>query len=361
MSTTRTIALRIVSPVLIAGAFAGLAGATEAAAAPAQNHAATAAVASSAMTVTRGYDITNYSQYDAKVVGIQNPGAGDSAPAVGTVLKPGESLHYEKVFYFMKANETTVQLDFLKPARDGGGKVASAGVRLYTETIVGTAHSLVDQFEGRDKVTVTPYFNQISISDASPSTITVSGTDAQAQAQVLNQLCGSTRATCTFEQTKDRQQIRQKVVAGGGWNSQAQARKQGYEAIASASATTNLELTATAKVTVLKAVETSISAKVGQSWTSTKTVRDIVEMSISPKHFGWIVADMPMYRDTGTFTIKLGNTTWVLKDVKVDSVDNSRAVLYGTGERPMTAEELRYMPDEFVPVTPGTPLSELAG
>lgn len=358
MSTTRRIALRIVSPVLIAGAFAGLAGATDAAAAPVQ-HSASAAVQSSAMTVTRGYDITNYSQYDAKVVDVRNPGAGDAAPAIGTVLKPGESLHYEKVFYFMSANQTTVQLDFLKPARDGGGKVASAGVRLYTETVVGTAHSLVDQFEGRDKVTVTPYFSQISISDASPSTITLEGADAQAQSDVLNQLCGSTRATCTFEQTKDRQQVRQKVVAGGGWNSQATARKQGYEAIAVASATTNLELTATVKVTVLKAVETSISAKAGQSWTSTKTVRDTVEMSISPKHFGWIVADMPMYRDTGTFTIKLGNTTWVLKDVKVDSVDSSRAVLYGTGERPMTDEELHYMPDEFVPVAPGTPLSAL--
>lgn len=358
MSTTRTIALRIVSPVLIAGAFAGLAGATDAAAATVHQPVA-AAVASSAMTVTRGYDITNNSQYDAKVVAVRDPGAGDSAPAVGTVLKPGQSLHYEKVFYFMSANQTTVQLDFLKPARDGGGKVASAGVRLYTETIVGTAHSLVDQFEGRDKVTVTPYFNQITISDASPSTVTVNGTDAQAQAEVLNELCGSTRATCTFEQTKDRQQIRQKVVAGGGWNSQATARKQGYEAVASASATTSLELTASAKVTVMKAVETSISAKAGQSWTSTKTVRDTVEMSISPKHFGWIVADMPMYRDTGTFTIKLGNTTWVLSDVKVDSVDNSRAVLYGTGERPMTAEELHYMPDEFTPVAPGTPLSAI--
>ena len=41
---------------------------------------------------------------------------------------------------------------FSQPARDGGGKVASAGVRLYTETIVGTAHSLLDQFEGRDDV-----------------------------------------------------------------------------------------------------------------------------------------------------------------------------------------------------------------
>ncbi len=45
--------------------------------------------------------------------------------------------------------------------------------------------------------------------------------------------------------------------------------------------------------------------------------------------------------------------------MKVDSVDNSRAVLYGTGERPMTAEDLHYMPAEFVPVTPGTPLSTL--
>lgn len=358
MSTARKIALRVVSPVLIAGAFAGLAGVSEAAAAPA--HQATGVVAvKSAMTVTRGYDIVNNSQYDATVVRVSNPGAGDSAPAIGAVIKPGQSLHYEKVFYFMSANETTVHLDFLKPARDGGGKVASAGVRLYTESIVGTAHSLVDQFEGRDKVTVSPYFNTITISDAGASTVTVNGTDAQAQADVLNQLCGSTRATCTFEQTKDRQQIRQKVVAGGGWNSQAVARKQGYEAIAVASATTNLELTATVKVTVLKAVETTISAKAGQSWTSTKTVRDTVEMSISPKHFGWIVADMPMYRDIGTFTVKLGQTTWVLKDVKVDSVDTTRAVLYGTGERPMTDDELRYMPDEFVPVTPGTPLSTL--
>ncbi len=360
MTAKRSIALRIVSPVLIAGAFAGLAGATDAAAAPAHASAATSVAAASSTTVTRGYDITNYSQYDAKVVAVRNPGAGDSAPAIGTVIKPGQSLHYEKVFYFMKANETTVQLDFLQPARNGGGKVASAGVRLYTETIVGTAHSLVDQFEGRDKVTVTPYFGTISISDTSPSTITVGGSDAQTQAELLNGLCGTTRATCTFEQTADRQQIRQKVVAGGGWNSQATARKQGYEAVASASATTSLELTASVKVTVMKAVETSISAKAGQSWTSTKTVRDTVEMTIAPKHVGWIIAEMPMYRDTGNFTIKLGNTTWVLAGVKVDSVDASRAVLYGTGERAMTAEELQYMPDEFKPVAPGTPLAELA-
>jgi hypothetical protein len=48
----------------------------------------------------------------------------------------------------------------------------------------------------------------------------------------------------------------------------------------------------------------------------------------------WIDAVEPLYRDTGNFTVTLGNTTWNLTGVYFDSPDPTRAGSFGVEGMP---------------------------
>ncbi len=112
-----------------------------------------------------------------------------------------------------------------------------------------------------------------------------------------------------------------------------------------ASVTHSVELSASVQATLLKIVEVSLSATYGHTWTQEHQFSISQTLNLPAYHKGWLDVRDPVVRDTGDFTVTLGNTTWKLHGVSFDSPDLTRPVIYVKQAVPMTPEDLvKYKP-----------------
>jgi hypothetical protein len=180
------IALRVLTPVLIAGAFAGLAGATEVAAATAPP----AAVKAASAHLTQGFDLRNLSSHTITLTGIDGAGKADGAPRIGSVLRPGDAIHYEKVFWFGNTPKTI--LTFNESGSDGSVRVFQ--IELWVDSFLNSPSIMMPGSDGRIgdiEVQGLGYTaKSVSFVDKFGSApIEVPAADKQRQADLLNRLC----------------------------------------------------------------------------------------------------------------------------------------------------------------------------
>ena len=319
-STGKKVALRIVTPVLIAGAFAGLAGATEVAAAPARQ----AAVQASAH-LTQGFDVRNLSSHTITLTGIESPGKGDGAPHVGTVLRPGESMHYEKVFWFGNTPHTKLTFNDY----DGKGNVKIFQVELWVDPILNSPSVMMPYSDGRlgdIEVQGLGYSSRSASFVDAPggAPIHVSAADRQQQADLLNRLCAEGQASCTFRPTSTEPgpaKVERKA-------SEINRLDAPYPLTVAESftfnATTNVEASASVSAKLFGLVNTTLSAKYGQSWSQGKTSTISRTVPVKPGHRLFVEVHQPTTRQHGDFTVHMGNTTWNLSGVYFDIPDMSK-------------------------------------
>ncbi len=293
-------------------------------------------------SLTQGFYVTNHSQYPTTLTGIQDPGKGDGTPAIGTVLLPGQSVRYEKVWWF--GNSTGTKLDFTSAMPSGQWLVYQVELRIDPDLNIPQVRlpdlsgSPIRASEDRQ-----PTLTSVILEDSTASTVTVPKEKAQQQSDLLNELCRTTSASCVFARVGDRTVAPSRSIEyDKGVNNTASVRTFTTSSSTVAGASTTLELTAQAKTSVLNAVEVTITGKYGQTFNRSETQTESRTYSISPFSIGQMTAKVPMVRDTGTFTIRIGKTTWVLQDVSFDSRDMQKAISYDTTERPMTAAEKEY-------------------
>jgi hypothetical protein len=87
--------------------------------------------------------------------------------------------------------------------------------------------------------------------------------------------------------------------------------------------------------------KTAITYKYKHEWTEEHTFGQALTTHIRPGRLGWVSSTAPVIRDTGTFTLELGNTTWNLHGVYFDQPDPKRDATYVGDEREMTSAELK--------------------
>ncbi len=86
-------------------------------------------------------------------------------------------------------------------------------------------------------------------------------------------------------------------------------------------------------------IESSIVAAYGHEWTQEHTFSQDERLKIAPGDEGWLSMAAPIFRDTGDFTVKLGNTTWKLRGVYFDTPDPNRAGMLVADHRKLTTSE----------------------
>ncbi len=334
----RTIA-RIAAPALIAAAMIGFVGNGISSATASQSTTTGPALAAASASLTQAFSVVNHSQYPMKLTGIQDPGKGDGTPAIGTVLLPGQSMRYEKVFWW--GNATGTKLDLTTTTASGTAWVYQVELRIDPAFNVPSVRlpsltgAPITAEQDRQSTMTSVVFE-----DATASTVTVPKDKAQQQSTLLNELCGTTSAACTFARVGDRTVAPPRsIYLDQGVNNTASVRTFTTTKSTVAGATTSVELTAAAKTSVLSFVEATVTGKYGQTFTRQETETEARTYSISPFSIGQMTAKIPMVRDTGNFTIKIGKTTWILQGVYFDSRDSSKAISYDTSERAMTAAE----------------------
>ena len=83
-------------------------------------------------------------------------------------------------------------------------------------------------------------------------------------------------------------------------------------------------------------VDAFVTGSYGHSWSTGHSFTTGVVNTVPAGYFGEITAIAPMIRDTGDFTITMGNTTWNLAGVYFDTPNPDGAEHFGYDQHPLT-------------------------
>lgn len=266
---------------------------------------------------SRGFHIYNLSSYRMKLVSITGDGKFEGRPADGEILMPGVGFHDVEVQWVWLSNQrdtaTYAILD------DAGRQIGTYKAHLTvtggdgvpswkSETTVGVAGG-----EGMN----------LTLLDKPGTVRNIPASEAQAQAATLKQLCAqTTSATCTFTATK-RETITgpEHKVQDSFHNASDLTGTYTIARVDTVGITNSVGVTVTAGTSLFNIVNLELSAQYGHEWTKSKEFHQSVDVEVPPDWEVWLTDSAPMIRDTGDFTIKLGNTTWQLRNVYFDSPD----------------------------------------
>jgi hypothetical protein len=159
---------------------------------------------------------------------------------------------------------------------------------------------------------------------------------AQAQAQALKSLCdGGNAANCQFRATSEAQVDSPTHPVGNALINDTDEPQDTRVTIEDkVGSTDSVEVGVKVGGEIAELLDVEVSAKYGHEWTQEHTFSQDVTVHCPAHHKCWIEAVAPMYRDTGNFTVTLGNTTWNLTGVYFDSPDPTRAGSYSVEECP---------------------------
>jgi len=349
--TTRNHTKRLVGAGLVGATVLGSIAIGVATAAPAS--AASPVRAAASADVTRGFDIVNSTKHTLELTGVGSPGERDQYKPAGTTILPGQSYRYEKVYYFAKRGETTLTFNYREALDDGTIRIGS-----FDATIV------VDAFSGTnirtDAGAVFSVENQgitagrLIVSEKEFSTITVPASDAQRQADLLNQTCVSGLASCSFAPQSKKEGAPQIKLVAGGANNTDLPRTESFTTKAVATTTSSVETTGSAKLTIKGILEAGLTHKYGGTWSDTREVTKVHNYTMGAFTNFNMWSRMLTERVTGDFTVTLGKTTWKLTGVSFDVPDMKADPLYDTSAPKLTEAEKAAMPKvaEIKPIAP---------
>jgi hypothetical protein len=117
----------------------------------------------------------------------------------------------------------------------------------------------------------------------------------------------------------------------------------------------SIGVSVTAGTSLFDIVTVELSAEYGHEWSQSQEFTHSVDVEVPPGWEVWLTDSTPMIRDTGDFTIKLGNTTWHLRNVYFDSPNpdgNGKWRLYSKNNNGLQQQTIT------LPTSPGsTPIT----
>jgi hypothetical protein len=271
-----------------------------------------------------------------------------NVPAIGTIINPGESLTFglaqgalenvEAQADFRPVDAAGAYLPFgprYEPNPDtgilefvNGSNDANRGFTVLLATRVAQIGSKWSCGKGTSQNCDTSGTRTVILLDKPGTVVSLSGAQAKKQADVLDLLCSQdgNPLSCTFKPKSFEE------LAKTPWKQTSQTYTNGGTTTItrtlteSSTQTTSSTLGAsvTAKGSILKIVELSVTASASRTWTSTYTFTDSIQVPIAPGQKAWLESRDPITRVTGDFFVTLGNTAWNLYDVSFDSPDATR-------------------------------------
>lgn len=310
------------APLAVTGAII----APAAVASPAQHGKRTTAMGQTQLS--QGFHVYNESSHTIRLVNI----TGDyfeGRPQDGAVLQPGVGYHdIEVEFRAFNEQDDTANYQILG---DNGQQIGTFTVHMavddlndpgsYCETTIGTC---TPQKNPNNAAGYATPGKTIVLEDAANTVHNLGPDQGQIQAATLKQLCtDNNTATCTFSPTKE-EHIRTSEHQVGGSVSNEDGPNDSTTTVLSSDAvdvTDSYEAGLTVGGKILGLVDVEVSAKYGHATTHSHTFQQEVTLDVPKGYVGWITDRAPVIRDTGNFTVTLGNTTWNLQGVYFDSPD----------------------------------------
>jgi len=174
---------------------------------------------------------------------------------------------------------------------------------------------------------------------------TVDAEQIQDQARALKTLC--TKANeCVFEPQKTLETFTPRIVYGKTVTNCAEKGGPDVETEISAATTVTVSnsvgVEAKVGVSFFEIFQASITLKYEHKRSESEEFKQGVKVKVEPEKVGWVNITAPVIRDTGEFTLKLGNTEWKIQNVAFDTPDTS-------GKRPgnFSADYENLTPEQY--------------
>jgi hypothetical protein len=126
----------------------------------------------------------------------------------------------------------------------------------------------------------------------------------------------------------------------------------------------SITVSAKAAFKVAEIVNVELTATYGHTWTQSHTFTQQLNIKVPAQYESFIYAEQPIFRVYGDFTLQLGNTKWILRNVYFDTPNPNGQGAYEIRERPLTPEQVESLPPIFdrgtnlpaVPLGPDDPV-----
>lgn len=290
---------------------------------------------------TRGFDVTNLSGNTLRLNGYSGQAGSDELPAIGSVVPSGGTIRFEISWLWARTHDVTATFDVVDPTgRDAGTYQLTMRVHslpFWTEQSSWAMHGSAGAVwgEGQDQ-----YYG-----DRQGTVIDLPAGQGQAQADVLNRICTAGKASCTFAPTsRDSQAWTGRQQIGQAWgNERTTPYTKEFTASKEVALSQNLEVGVSAKLAIGKIFEAAVNSTYSTGATTTEIYTDKTTLTVEPGTMTWPVGDFPVIRDTGDFTVTLGNTTWILRGVTFTHPDPTRHATIVWREAPIGSEPVGAM------------------
>jgi hypothetical protein len=277
-----------------------------------------------ASAATRGFRVYNVSSYPIKFVGVSGTDFGGT-PAAGNVLQPGVGYDdFEEVYHFGSATAGTAAYQILGA---GGQPIGTFNANMAIESISTSASNCSTDVGTCTPLPVNGHYilgaTTLTLLDPPGTVHNLPAGHDQAQADALNQFCTEDNAaTCTFTPTSETSVYSPTHQVGSALVNNTPGVSP-FTTTASdmvgSSDSIGVDVKAGGKIAGI--VDFSITAKYSHEWTMEHTFTQSVTQNCPGYTKCWITDTAPMRRDTGEFTLTLGNTTWNLAGVYFDTPD----------------------------------------
>ncbi|HEY0278021.1 MAG TPA: hypothetical protein VGC32_07110 [Solirubrobacterales bacterium] len=277
--------------------------------------------AAPAFARTQGYDITNATRETLTITSVEafttprNEGAvfeegkGKApAPRVGFVLNPGAEMHVE-IENPLTGADRTASIGFSNRYT----VLLRPGLQRETVCVKGTNDPHQCQVEGRRHETIT-------FAEPEGTKIVIDSNELANQRAALKNLCNAAHE-CVFVPEKEIETSTPRRLFGEPATACRQPIKTTLHGRENLAITDSVGFNLKFEVTIGKVFTSGIELKYNHDRTTEKEVGQDIEVPIPAYTTAWVAGTAPVIRDYGTFTLRLGQTEWEIKNVYFDSPD----------------------------------------
>lgn len=266
--------------------------------------------------LTLGFNVINLSSRALKFDRYSpNHDLPESGPALGQVFQPGQIARFEVVRPF---GESRVDAHFV--ATDNSG--VSFWAAMDSQTLFGIGQVACTS-NGGSSCTPKQWSpgTTIGLLDPAGTVIRLGPDSPGAQGDVLNGLCVyNSQATCDFKPGRQEEVWTPFRQISATLTNPTPVNQTISEALAHAeSESDSVSVAAKVGFKLTDIVNFEITTTYGHTWTSTETYTETVTLTVPPHSQGWIDFRDRVYRVYGTFTLRMGDTTWIVEDARFDT------------------------------------------
>lgn len=166
--------------------------------------------------------------------------------------------------------------------------------------------------------------NSIILMEQPGNVIEYAAGQGQKQADIRNKVCnGDAPAQCTFTSKRYERTYTGRLEIFR-YTADSTPVKVTRKLSTTQGTSNSIEISAKAGINIKKIVSAEISSKYSHGWTESATFGLDIEETVPAYTTKVFYSQNPVHRHNGDFTVRLGNTTWVLKDVYFDQPDKDR-------------------------------------